>query len=113
MEVERSTDEAAGLGRDATGVTTTGSTDTTATSAGVVGMEVERPTDGAVGLGRDATGVTTTGSTDTAAAGAGADVATAGEAGGVSAKRRRGAGKKEKMTRNQLKRLKKQRERDG
>ena len=97
---------------DETGGTTTGSTDTTATSAGVVGMEVERPTDGAVGLGRDATGVTTTGSTDTAAAGAGVDVATAGEAGGVSAKRPR-AGKKAKMTRNQQKRLKKQRERDG
>ena len=50
------------------------------------------------------------GSTDMGAASAGAGVT-----GGKKKKRgrRRGAGKKEKMTRNQLKRLKKQRERDG
>ena len=58
-------------------------------------------------MGRDAAGPT-----DTTAAGAGVDVATAGGAGGGSAGRHR-AGKKEKMTRNQLKRLKKRRERDG
>ena len=64
-----------------------GSTDTTAMSAGVVGMEVERPTDGAVGLGRDVTGVTTAGSTDTAAAGAGMDVTTTDGTGGKKKKR--------------------------
>ena len=64
MEVERSTDEAAGLGRDATGVTTTGSTDTAATDAGM--------------------DVTTTGSTDTAAADAGMDVTTTDETGGTT-----------------------------
>ena len=47
-----------------------------------------------------------------AGAGAGADVATAGRADGGSAGRYQ-AGEKAKMTRNQLKRLKKQRERDG
>ena len=35
MEVERPTDGAVGLGRDATGVTTAGSTDTAAAGAGV------------------------------------------------------------------------------
>ena len=65
MEVERSTDEAGGADRDAAGTTAVGSTDTTTTSVGVVGMEVGRPTDGAAGLGRDVTGVTTIGPTDT------------------------------------------------
>ena len=37
MEVERSTDGAVGEGRDVAGTTTTGSTDMTATSVGVVG----------------------------------------------------------------------------
>ena len=80
------------------------------------------------GMGWGAAGVATAGSTDATAASAassiwsplpssavevsvtGVDVATAGGAGGGSAGQRR-AGKKAKMTRNQLKRLKKQRER--
>ena len=82
MDVGRSTDGAAG------------STDTTAMSAGVVGMEVERPSDGAVGLGRDVTGVTTAGSTDTAAAGAGMDVTTTDGTGGKKKKRRKNKNRK-------------------
>ena len=76
-------------------------------------MEVERSTGGAVGSDRDTTGVTTASSTDTTAADTGADVATAGGAGGVSTGQRPRGGKKAKLTRNQLKRLKKRRERDG
>ena len=48
MEVERSTDDTGGVGRDATG-TAAGSTDTTATSTGAVGMEVDGATEGASG----------------------------------------------------------------
>ena len=47
MEVERSTDRTGGADRDAAGTTTVGSTDTTATSAGVVGMEAEGAAEGA------------------------------------------------------------------
>ena len=49
MEVERPTDGAVGEGRDVAGTTTTGSTDMTATSVGVVGMAVEGATEGAPG----------------------------------------------------------------
>ena len=93
MEVERSTDGAAGLGRDAVG-TTTGSTDTTATSAGVVGMEVERSTDGAVGLGRDATGAKTIGPTDTVMAGTGVDVTTTDGTGRTKNRKRKNKNRK-------------------
>ena len=64
MEVERPTDGAVGEGRDVAGTTTTGSTDTTATSVGVVGMEVEGATQGA-------TGMTAAGPTDTTGRGGG------------------------------------------
>ena len=45
---KRSMDDAGGVGRDAAGTTTAGSTDATAMSAGVVGMEVESSTGTAV-----------------------------------------------------------------
>ena len=75
-------------------------------------MGGEGPTDGAVAVGRGAAGMAAVSSTDMGAAGAGVDVATAGGAGGGLAGRHR-AGKQAKMTRNQQRRLKKQRERDG
>ena len=41
MEVERPADGAVGLGRDATGVTTTGSTDTTATGGAAAAQRAD------------------------------------------------------------------------
>ena len=95
MLLEAGDDTATRQGDGQTTYDGAGSTDTTAMSAGVVGMEVERPSDGAVGLGRDVTGVTTAGSTDTAAAGAGADATTTDGTGGKKKKKRKHKNRKQ------------------